>query len=129
MKRLVIAVVVLGCIVSMVACGKRYVGMHVRHNPAGWCQYYPSGSEDGKSGNLNRGAMVFRFIIKKGETEGNYVIESEIDSTQGSIKSFDAFVEGNHGLAWSWRGMALLSTMLGSGLVRLMAGLGTTCPL
>jgi hypothetical protein len=82
----------------VVGCGhKQYVGLQAQDIQAPWCDYYPGfypAFGEGKKCVIQQGALLFDFIIKKGEDDQTYIIEGFIDATQGKIKSFDTLIEG-----------------------------------
>ena len=65
---------------------KRYVGKTVSYNNPWWCAFNDLqktctlGTEDGW--------FMFDFTIRKGQIEGEYIIEGYADGTKGRAKSF-----------------------------------------
>ena len=89
MRRYVEIVLVLICLTFIISCGKRYVGYRINEASPIWCHYL--NGENHYTREL--GGLVFEFAIRKGEADGEYIIEGYIDPTQGRIKSWDQFVE------------------------------------
>ena len=91
MRRLSLAVILFYCALVLVSCGKKYVGQEIGYPSEGWCDYhsgyYPAFGE-GKLCVLTTPHMVFDFIIKKGEAEGDYVIEGFVDASNGNISYY-----------------------------------------
>ena len=89
-KLLFITLLVIVLCLSLSACTKRYVGRIVSYSSSYWCIVYnlpktcKLGTEDGW--------FIFDFTISKGQVEGEYVIEGNIDGTKGKAKSWSFLV-------------------------------------
>ena len=97
MRRFVTAVVPVMCILVLISCGKRFVGEQIEYPAEAWCEYYPGyypAFGEGKHCVLTTAHLIFDFIIKKGDAEGDFVIQGFIDATQGNLKSFNYIIEG-----------------------------------
>jgi hypothetical protein len=94
MKRLfLISLAAICCLVAL-ACQKRYVGQSVDYNWHGWCKYAKYYNNGEKHCTIDSGALIFDVTIRKGEKDGEYIIEGFVDPTKGEIKSWDKMLDG-----------------------------------
>lgn len=89
MKRLVLISFAAFCCLAVFSCQKRYVGQRVNPTGGDWCVYAENDNNGEKHCTIERGALIFDVTIRRGEKNGEYIIEGFIDPTQGEIKSWD----------------------------------------
>ena len=90
MKRIFAFAVVLMILAAFTSgCSKRYVGQTVNYDWDGWCRY----NRGEKHCTVSSGALVFDFDIFNGVNEGQYIVEGNIDPTQGELKSWATMVD------------------------------------
>jgi hypothetical protein len=70
---------------AMMSCAKPHVGKPINTNSSDLCSYDESTKSGEKRCPLRDGQLVFDFSIKKGDTEGKYVIDGTMDPSQGDL--------------------------------------------
>jgi hypothetical protein len=88
MRKFMAFVTILMFLTMTVSCGKQYVGYKIDHGSPVWCHYINGENHYTK----DIGGLVFDFIIKEGQGDGEYIIDGYIDPTKGQVKSWDRMI-------------------------------------
>ncbi len=92
MKRIGTVVLLVGVSLAMISCAKPHVGKRINTHSSGFCRYAAIDNNGEKRCLLRDGHLVFDFSIKKGEREGEYIIDGTMDPSQGDLASISHLV-------------------------------------